>query len=255
MAVDPATDRPTEATVRPGRDRQNGGTTAAAAAGALLGGVRPVARLIERVGRAHTGSVGGRSGVGVSAGSMGSARAGAVSAGRSPLGVEAPVEIVLTVAGGPDVVTARGAARALAEDLGFSPTESTMVATAVSELTRNIASYATHGQVRLFVRDHDGRAALVVEAIDDGPGIPDVQRALEDGYSTGRGLGLGLPGARRLMDALEVRCEPGAGTRVTTWKWLPRPGPKSRASRSACRLTAGSWPVTERDRRRIPIQT
>lgn len=157
---------------------------------------------------------------------------------------------------GADVVTARGAARALAGDLGFSPTESTMVATAVSELARNIASYATRGQVRLSVHDRDGSAALVVEAVDDGPGIPDVHRALEDGYSTGSGLGLGLPGARRLMDALEIRCEPGAGTRVTMWKSLPRPVARTRASGPACRLTPGrAWPTLERDRPRIPIQT
>lgn len=199
----------------------------------------------------------GRSGVGV-AGRMG-------SAGRSPRessarrltpAVEAPTELVLVVMSGRDVVTVRGAARALAADLGFSPTESTMVATAVSELARNIASYATCGQVRLSVHDRDGRAALVVEAIDDGPGIADVQLALKDGYSTGSGLGLGLPGARRLMDALEIRCEPGAGTRVTMWKSLPRPVARTVASGSPCRLTAGrKWPTLEHDQSRIPIQT
>jgi serine/threonine-protein kinase RsbT len=175
---------------------------------------------------------------------------------RSTPGVEAPAEMVLAVASGHDVVTARGAARELAGDLGLSPTEGTMVATAVSELSRNIASYATRGQVRLFVGEHDGRAALVVEAIDDGPGIADVELALEDGYSTGCGLGLGLPGARRLMDALEVCCEPGAGTRVTMWKWLPRSGAHPRASGPPSQRPAGRVsPALERDRRRVPIQT
>lgn len=160
------------------------------------------------------------------------------------------------MASGQDVVTARRAARALASDLGFSPTESTMIATVVSELARNIASYATRGQVRLLVRDRDGRAALVVEASDDGPGIADVKRALEDGYSTGGGLGLGLPGARRLMDALEIHCEPGGGTRVTTWKSLPRPVAGTWASGPPCRLAAArAWPTLERDRPRIPIQS
>jgi serine/threonine-protein kinase RsbT len=120
-----------------------------------------------------------------------------------------------------DIVTARQAGHELARQLGFSLTDVTMIATAISEIARNITSYAGQGEVRVGVQYRDGRQALVVYAEDDGPGIADVERALEDGYSTGRGLGLGLPGARRLMDGLQVDSEPGSGTVVEMWKWIP----------------------------------
>jgi serine/threonine-protein kinase RsbT len=120
-----------------------------------------------------------------------------------------------------DIVTARQAGHELARQLGFSLTDVTMIATAISEIARNITSYAGRGEVRVGVQYRDGRQALVVRAEDDGPGIADIERALEDGYSTGRGLGLGLPGARRLMDRLVVESEPGKGTIVEMWKWIP----------------------------------
>jgi serine/threonine-protein kinase RsbT len=96
-----------------------------------------------------------------------------------------------------------------------------MIATAISEVARNITSYAGSGAIRVAVAERDGRTALVVRAEDEGPGIVDIERALEDGYSTGRGLGLGLPGARRLMDRLIVESTPGQGTVVEMWKWIP----------------------------------
>jgi serine/threonine-protein kinase RsbT len=96
-----------------------------------------------------------------------------------------------------------------------------MLATAISEVARNITSYAGSGAIRVAVSERDGRRALVVRAEDEGPGIADIERALEDGYSTGRGLGLGLPGARRLMDRLIVESTPGQGTVVEMWKWIP----------------------------------
>ena len=99
-----------------------------------------------------------------------------------------------------------------------------MIATAISEIARNITSYAGRGEVRVGLQYRDGRQALVVRAEDDGPGIVDIERALEDGYSTGRGLGLGLPGARRLMDRLIVESAPGKGTVVEMWKWIPPDG-------------------------------
>ncbi|GAA4483132.1 anti-sigma regulatory factor [Rhodococcus olei] len=120
-----------------------------------------------------------------------------------------------------DIVTARQAGHGLASDLGFSLTDVTMIATAISEVARNITSYAGDGEIRLYTGDRHGRKALVVEAEDHGPGIADVALALEDGYSTGGGLGLGLPGARRLMDHLEVSSRLGRGTLVTMWKWVP----------------------------------
>ncbi|WP_117387681.1 anti-sigma regulatory factor [Mycobacterium marinum] len=120
-----------------------------------------------------------------------------------------------------DIVTARKAGHQLALDLGFSLTDVTMIATAISEIARNITSYAGRGAVRVAVQDREGRKALVVRAEDDGPGIADIERAMEDGYSTGRGLGMGLPGARRLMDRLIVESAVGRGTIVEMWKWVP----------------------------------
>ena len=132
-----------------------------------------------------------------------------------------PNDFVVDVSNPDDIVTARQAGHELARQLGFSLTDVTMIATAISEIARNITSYAGRGEVRVGLQYRDGRQALVVRAEDDGPGIADVERALEDGYSTGRGLGLGLPGARRLMDRLIVESAPGKGTVVEMWKWIP----------------------------------
>jgi serine/threonine-protein kinase RsbT len=133
-------------------------------------------------------------------------------------------DFVVDVNNSDDIVIARQAGYELARQLGFSLTDVTMIATAISEIARNITSYAGRGEVRVGVQYRDGRKALVVRAEDDGPGIADIERALEDGYSTGRGLGLGLPGARRLMDRLIVDSAPGRGTIVEMWKWIPPDG-------------------------------
>jgi serine/threonine-protein kinase RsbT len=130
-------------------------------------------------------------------------------------------DIVVDIVNPDDIVEARKAGHQLALNLGFSITDVTMIATAISEIARNITSYAGRGAVRVAVEDREGRKALVVRAEDDGPGIADIERALEDGYSTGRGLGLGLPGARRLMDRLVVESARGHGTVVEMWKWVP----------------------------------
>lgn len=135
-----------------------------------------------------------------------------------------PNDLVVKIADSADIVAARQAGHQLAERLGFSLTDSTMIATAISEVARNITSYAQHGLIRVTVADRQGRKALVVYAEDDGPGIADVERALEDGFSSGDGLGLGLPGARRLMDHLRVQSELGRGTVVEMWKWTPPGG-------------------------------
>jgi len=130
-------------------------------------------------------------------------------------------DIVVEIHNPDDIVAARKVGHQLALELGFSLTDVTMIATAISEIARNITSYAGRGAVRVTVADREGRKALVVRAEDDGPGIADIERAMEDGYSTGRGLGLGLPGARRLMDRLVVDSILGRGTVVEMWKWVP----------------------------------
>src|SRR3954447_1820187 len=117
-----------------------------------------------------------------------------------------------------DVVAARQAARELAGRLRFSPTELTEIATAVSEVVRNIVRFADTGDVLVELLDQP-RRGIRITARDTGPGISDVAEALREGYSTYRGLGLGLPGARRLMDEFAVASEPGRGTTVTMTKW------------------------------------
>ncbi len=125
-----------------------------------------------------------------------------------------------SIAADTDVVLTRQAGRRLAQELGFSPAEATMVATAISEVARNILSYAGEGVVVIEPTVEDGRRGLRVIAEDRGPGIADPARALQDGFSTGGGLGLGLPGARRLMDSLELVSAPGRGTTVTMTRWI-----------------------------------
>ena len=119
-----------------------------------------------------------------------------------------------------DVVTARQRARALAVGLEMPSTDQTLLATAISEVARNITAYAVRGEVVLeLVRDKRGRQGIRVIARDQGPGIADLERAMTDGYTTGGGLGLGLPGARRLVDEFDIETAPGAGTTVTLVKW------------------------------------
>jgi serine/threonine-protein kinase RsbT len=103
--------------------------------------------------------------------------------------------------------------------MGFSPGDATLVATAISELARNIILYAKRGHITLQALANSGSRGIAIVARDEGPGIPDVRRALEDGYSTSRSLGLGLPGVRRLMDEFEIESEVNRGTRVTVRKW------------------------------------
>ena len=119
-----------------------------------------------------------------------------------------------------DVVTARQRARELAAGLELTSTDQTLLATAISEVARNITTYATRGEVILsIVRDDGGREGIRVVARDEGPGIEDLERALQDGYTSGSGLGLGLPGARRLVDEFDIESAPSEGTTVTLVKW------------------------------------
>lgn len=128
---------------------------------------------------------------------------------------EASVPITCEV----DIVTARQKGRSLAALSGFSVTDQTLIATAISEVARNIVSYAGQGELILSPIDAQGRRGIQVVARDEGPGIEDVELALRDGYSTGNSLGMGLPGARRLMDEFDVESARGKGTKITMKKW------------------------------------
>jgi len=128
-------------------------------------------------------------------------------------------EITVPIASDLDIVTARQRGRTLATQLGYSTTDATLIATAISELARNIVLYARRGEIVLTSSNEDKRPAIVVVARDDGPGIPDVNRAVVGGYSTSGGLGLGLSGVRRLMDVFEISSELGKGTTITVKRW------------------------------------
>jgi serine/threonine-protein kinase RsbT len=131
-------------------------------------------------------------------------------------------EVHIEVERDADIVPARAGGRALASQMGFSRTDATLIATAISEVARNIVVHAGSGEI--VVRREDGidRYGVMVEARDSGPGIPDVEAAMEEGYGTKGGLGLGLPGTRRIMDEFEIESEVGRGTTVTMRKWRVR---------------------------------
>jgi serine/threonine-protein kinase RsbT len=128
-------------------------------------------------------------------------------------------EVRVRIATDDDIVTARQEGRRLSSELGFSNTDLTLIATAISEVARNIRLYAEQGDVQLQLVRERSRDGILVIARDKGPGILDVERAMQDGYSSGGGSGLGLPGARRLMDEFEIRSKPGKGVTVTMKKW------------------------------------
>ena len=135
---------------------------------------------------------------------------------------------VIAIESDADVVTARQQARELAGLLELTSTDQTLLATAISEVARNITTYAIRGEVELsVVRDDGGREGIRVIARDEGPGIENVELALRDGYTSGTGLGLGLPGARRLVDDFRIESARGQGTVVTLVMWRrqnSRPG-------------------------------
>jgi serine/threonine-protein kinase RsbT len=131
-----------------------------------------------------------------------------------------PLAIRVAIHADADIVTARQQGRALAQQIGFAGSALTVIATAISELGRNILQYAGTGDIALRPTHASSRRGLLVVAHDEGPGIPDTALALQDGYSTSGGLGLGLPGTRRLMDEFEIDSVVGRGTTVTVKKWL-----------------------------------
>jgi serine/threonine-protein kinase RsbT len=119
-----------------------------------------------------------------------------------------------------DIVMARKVVRDAATALGFGLTDVTRIVTAASELTRNIYHYAKSGVMRWRSLNQGARVGLELTFEDNGPGIPDIDRAMEAGFSTGKGLGMGLPGSKRLMDELTIESAVGKGTTVVVRKWL-----------------------------------
>lgn len=128
-------------------------------------------------------------------------------------------EIKVPIKSEADIVTARQYGRELAMEAGLTGSELTLLPTAISELARNIIQYAGEGEITLSVTEQGSRKGVLVVAEDHGPGISDIDQAMQDGYSIGGGLGLGLPGARRLVDEFEISSHIGAGTAVTMKKW------------------------------------
>ena len=118
-----------------------------------------------------------------------------------------------------DIVIARRTVREVATEVGFGATDVTRIVTAASELARNIFQYAGKGTMHWRLVEENGRTGLELQFMDRGPGIADLNLALREGYSTGEGLGLGLSGAKRLMDDMEIQSSPKQGTKITVKKW------------------------------------
>jgi serine/threonine-protein kinase RsbT len=138
---------------------------------------------------------------------------------RTEKGLTVKDEAVVAINIDTDIVVARHKSRELASQLGFSYVDLTLIATAVSELARNIVLYGGAGEIQLRLVENGTNRGIVVVAEDHGRGIPDINRALQDGYSSSGSLGLGLPGTRRLMDEFEIVSAPDQGTKVTVKKW------------------------------------
>ncbi len=129
-------------------------------------------------------------------------------------------EILITIKSAIDIVTARQQGRTLAMKLGFQGADLTLVAAAISEVARNIVDHAKGGEIVLRAVQQGSRHGIQIVARDDGPGIPDVPQAMQYGFSTRKGLGVGLPGAKWLVDEFEIVSKVGKGTTVTMRKWL-----------------------------------
>lgn len=119
-----------------------------------------------------------------------------------------------------DIVEARQLGREMAKEIGFSTVDQARIATAISELARNIYLYANQGKISYEIIDHNSKAGLCLIAEDEGPGISDISQVMQDGFTTSGGLGAGLPGVKRLMDQFEIYSEIGKGTTIKTVKWL-----------------------------------
>jgi serine/threonine-protein kinase RsbT len=136
---------------------------------------------------------------------------------KSPLATGA--EICVPIKHDTDIVLACQKGRALAAQLGLSSNDQVIIVIAISEVARNISHYAGYGEITLSSVKQNGKQGITITARDNGPGISDLERVLQDGYSTGGGLGLGLSGAKRLMDDFGLVSEVGQGTTVTMRKW------------------------------------
>ena len=130
-----------------------------------------------------------------------------------------PIDETLPVHSSNDIVVVRQVVRTSAVEIGFNIVEQTKIVTAASELDRNTIDHGGGGTARVQSLWNSGRAGLRLTFEDKGPGIPDLELALKDGYTTGLGLGLGLSGARRLSNEFEIQSRPGEGTRVTITRW------------------------------------
>ena len=129
-------------------------------------------------------------------------------------------EVRVVIESDSDIVLAREHGRVIGKSIGFTATDLTIIATAISEVARNILVFAHTGEISMSRVNQNGRHGIEITAQDKGPGIKDISLAMQDGYSTGRGLGVGLPGSRRLMDEFQVVSSPGDGTTVTMRKWV-----------------------------------
>jgi serine/threonine-protein kinase RsbT len=136
---------------------------------------------------------------------------------KSIQGVENEIHVLIK--SDRDIIAARQKGRSLAIALGFTTGDATLIATVISELARNIVTYAKFGTVVLTVIHNSGRPGIQVLARDAGPGIPDIPQALRDGFSTSGSLGLGLPGVRRIVDEFDIVSQVNLGTTVTARKW------------------------------------
>ncbi len=129
-------------------------------------------------------------------------------------------EICVPIKSAADIVVARQKGRALAVQMGFSGSDPTVIAAAISEVARNIVNHAVQGEVILSGIHESSRLGIQVVARDEGPGIADIEQAMQYGYSSGKGMGVGLPGAKWLMDEFDIKSHVGKGTRVTMRKWV-----------------------------------
>jgi len=128
-------------------------------------------------------------------------------------------EVRVKIGAASDVVIARESAREIAFLAGFDVSDSTLITTAISEMTRNILQYASSGEVTISLLINGSKNGVKIVAKDEGPGIEDISQVMQDGYSSQKGMGIGLPGAKRLMDEFEIRSTPGKGTTITMMKW------------------------------------